>query len=1522
MDRYRVSIRVQVFIILIIGLVMLCADLGQAAWVKQGKFEGLITDVHTTSARHFVATAGAGVYRSTTGYTWVQINDGLESLDVVAITTNPSNPAVVFCATQTTVYYSTDAGSSWSAYATQTPEHPRISCLAFVAGCGLYVGTYGSGLWNWDGAIWSQCSLPLPNLRVLSMASYDDHLIIGTEYDSLDATNHPGGLYFCDNCVQDTWTTVSGTTTISWPSLAGHAIGSTGFAMVLAGSAFNGIWYSLDSGASFSEYCPFFRPALAIFKAIDFACGSLSGEFAGLAGTGHYLWCLHDDPRGTCTDGYSAIDGFIANISAIGVINSYSVLVGVKGKGLYKDDFALNGICEIPTNISENYITHKNVNEIAVSPNLNSDNTIFIASKSEGIYKSRTEDPLGNREFTRYFCEPGGFAPTDILSIALVPGYNDDGNAWSSDFTNEKVILLGSNGSGVFLSYNGGASWYEANGGTMTSDAVITDVTYVPSAPSNPYALAARWGSGLYISGNMGQGWSMLDIYGTECYSDLHEINEIAVPDDFPANMTIFLATNDGLVRVFYNTVYSHWDCEVLHSIPVTQLELRYNTMKSTIYYGSPGYGIWRGTLIEPDSMWDTVQLYDGNLGPNAKIIDLTASQGFYGPDLFYVLYAVVHNSGGDQLFTTNDYPDFTFPGWIPVITPMGGTGDRLRSVSFGPDFDPFNYGPINNIYLGHAFQGLSYAEHDTISGPSSWIWASGFYAFPHEVTASASDPLMPNLVFFATKDLGMFVSYDGGESACPWGNYLDYYDGLVYRSTTDITSIAVTNNYSFLFHDDFTDDFSTMGWTVSGGTESWFRQIDGTQGYDGYLCPPTFNSSLPFAQVDSDCAGYVAMDEQLISPVIDTSTSSRVFLEFDHYFRYYSGNDPSGYAEFGDVDVSSTLTGGIWTNVARWDETTGSSSNPEFTRINITRYAAEISDLQFRFHYYNVYYDWYWYVDNVKLFDLDDTERKVIIGTNNHGIYTNSYTSIFNVGYNTWNWATSDDGNALRESSVPEVVYYGPGEDLWAAVTNNLTIAPPAYRSVYNPLLPGNLGDNWEMVYGGLSSSGFTGIDYGLPEQGKNMLKDPKGIVQEMWCCSGGSRSPYKLGDLEESKAPKLDYAGAYHYDGSLYNLSNGTAPYNLSGYVYYNSIMNTSAGRLYIGGWTEETGYTQFSGVWISDDEGETWFQANSGLETLDSQQISCFLELDDGRILLGVKDNTEGGVYLSENGLAWIRVDDFSGDRGVNELSTDGSSIYADMVSDGTKKETALSISGSADPVPEFLYNNDLRTLADHVYPEDTDYDKWVWVNVNDTIATFNNMSTGLANITGYEWDFSYDGSTFSVESTDENPLHPYTRADCGIQTVAFRLNGSIIKTHKIYVYESAPPPFPDGKYDGDAMTVVKTGSKADGDSLLITWDASCAPIQANILYGNLGDITSYVLQPSGTNECDIITSGNTNYTWNIGSTTNIWFILVSDNTGTIEGSWGYSDIGTEDFRNGGIASGQCGCDDRSNAGACAY
>jgi hypothetical protein len=100
-------------------------------------------------------------------------------------------------------------------------------------------------------------------------------------------------------------------------------------------------------------------------------------------------------------------------------------------------------------------------------------------------------------------------------------------------------------------------------------------------------------------------------------------------------------------------------------------------------------------------------------------------------------------------------------------------------------------------------------------------------------------------------------------------------------------------------------------------------------------------------------------------------------------------------------------------------------------------------------------------------------------------------------------------------------------------------------------------------------------------------------------------------------------------------------------------------------------------------------------------------------------------------------------------------------------------------------------------------------------------------------------------------------------------------------------------------------------AAGQTIQVTWDASCAAPSYNLLYGELADVAQYALDGAA---CDI---GAGSFTWNDVPAGDLYFLVVGADGDAIESSWGAA---THGERNGLGASGQCGATLKDLAGTC--
>ncbi len=136
-------------------------------------------------------------------------------------------------------------------------------------------------------------------------------------------------------------------------------------------------------------------------------------------------------------------------------------------------------------------------------------------------------------------------------------------------------------------------------------------------------------------------------------------------------------------------------------------------------------------------------------------------------------------------------------------------------------------------------------------------------------------------------------------------------------------------------------------------------------------------------------------------------------------------------------------------------------------------------------------------------------------------------------------------------------------------------------------------------------------------------------------------------------------------------------------------------------------------------------------------------------------------------------------------------------------------------------------------------------------------------------------------------------------------------------EVYVAEecqpgsAGPPPAPDGSA-GTTPLLAENLADGVGDTLGVTWDASCAATDYNLIFGDLTNVATYAVSGSS---CALGTTGNT--TWTGVPAGNLFFLIVGTDGAGVESSWGGSSNGE---RNGSVASGECGIATKNPSGAC--
>ncbi|NOZ78758.1 MAG: hypothetical protein GXP48_06175 [Acidobacteria bacterium] len=213
--------------------------------------------------------------------------------------------------------------------------------------------------------------------------------------------------------------------------------------------------------------------------------------------------------------------------------------------------------------------------------------------------------------------------------------------------------------------------------------------------------------------------------------------------------------------------------------------------------------------------------------------------------------------------------------------------------------------------------------------------------------------------------------------------------------------SLALNENFNG-------SSFPPAGWTVtddSGGSGAGVWESTATTGRTN-----STGGTGYAADADSDWA-YGGMNTTLYSPVVDVSSLSNVTVEFKYDFNYYTSGDEA------KVDISGD-GGATWTNLADWTADTSGTFSQDVTSI-----VGGSTQVQLRFIYNAPGWDWYFLVDDVKLYD-PTAPCSPVSGAMAAGFVTDANTTNAIVPADV----TDDIGDATQTMATPGDTAIGDG--------------------------------------------------------------------------------------------------------------------------------------------------------------------------------------------------------------------------------------------------------------------------------------------------------------------------------------------------------------------------------------------------------------------------------------------------------------------------------------------------------------
>ena len=576
-----------------------------------------------------------GVLKSTDGgVTWADAG-GINANETTEIIIDPSNSNVLYLASSSGLFKSTNAGSSWSNILSGNIRDIDMkpgnnNTIYAVNSSDFYKSTDA-------GVTWNQISSGLPNssgrLCIATTAANANYVYVL----SADNSSAFQGVYRSTNSA-NSFNTMNTTTDIFESSQAWYD-------MALAASQTNAdeivtgvlnVWRSSNGGSSFSKLNNWSSPSDPAYTHADI-------HF--LKYFGNRLFC--------------GSDGGIYESTNSG--NSFTDLThGLQIGQFYRIAGSQNDVSSISGGLQDNggYVYDGNQwkvwygadgMEAGIDPN--NSNRIFGMIQYGSLYVSNnggnSNNGLGSPESGRWVTPMA----IDQNNPRLLAGYDDlheydwTGGGWNQlstyNFGDQLrcIEIYEANSNIIFVSTNDDIWVTTNNGGNFTNissnlptNSYITSIEVNPTDPDELWITRGGWTAGnhVYHTTNGGASW-------TNITSDLPNLPCNIIKHDHGTNGEVYVGTDIGVY--FYDNITGNW-LQYMNNLPnVIVNDLEINETASMIRAGTYGRGVWQ-------SASNTVNSYD------AGISVISAPNGVYCNTTSIDPIVRLYNYGSDTLTT------------------------------------------------------------------------------------------------------------------------------------------------------------------------------------------------------------------------------------------------------------------------------------------------------------------------------------------------------------------------------------------------------------------------------------------------------------------------------------------------------------------------------------------------------------------------------------------------------------------------------------------------------------------------------------------------------------------------------------------------------------------------------------------------------------------------------------------------------------------------------------------------------
>jgi hypothetical protein len=1312
----------------ILAVILLASVSGWGQWAKQGTVLGNITDVEViqldgSGKLIYAATEGAGVFKSTDGSTWNPVNGTgssiLPDLHIRAIASIPGFPNYLIAISEHTIYWTTNQGTTWTTMdsAGNLPKDCPFEDVAAASYSGsfyYYLATYGCGVYRRVGSgVWATYSTGFGSgdNYVISIGANTDRVLAGTTRS----------LYW--RCVSSsTWTQYTDPGFPVPASIPAISFRQTDYALISVGmmpvgGAYGGLWYTT------SWTCPT-KPTFAVlnpsgdmptneeFISIDYFNDPTLPAYQGVAGTRDHLYQIpNPGPPSIAPSGnYAALDyrGPVAGVSVgrgTGIPLYRQVFFGGPGKGPFWVDF---GATNRPTPIRSGMLDRQ-VSDIGASSqySASSDWEVFAASNINGLFKNQEVfDALSGSQgyFTRMIGAPTYDGVPNVNCLVLSPVYQKGGDMGGAELT----LFVGTEGTGVLKSTDGGRSWFAPDSASTKPLPVGSRVRALAISPqfaSDQTVFAAVVSSissatGVYITTDGGINWNQLTGGSLTNFN----FTSLALHPLYPTTNVVYLGcgTSGAAGTVWKYDATGGWSvlCSPF-THPVTSLATAMYSGSLRVFIGTEDDGIYYFS-------GSGCQEYNNTFTDTRFISALKASPAFPSDSMLIATVRPIAETGSGG-FCWSEFPSGV---WTPANN--GLPPDlRLPSVAFAP-----NYSSNNIIFCGHAQLGVFTTRMSPGSPPSyAWKGSAGLYTTPQMIRGLAVDPTNPEIVLAATDDMGVMISLDGGYTFRPWSKGLTWANPTggetwtvpktlsvtvtiltggttrravcgtgkdtpttpghgIYYVDYDPSASDLTNGFYYptwtaaafpgpapptfgdinelrlaglvLMNEPFEGTWPPTGWTTTngggGGNNLTWTSVNPAAS-GCPLVPVIAPLSGKVAAMDSYCDGATATQADLLySPNVPLNTGTTSLTL--EFDHHFSWYSGSS-DEHGYYYVYRPSIPG-WSGLGTFHNT---SDGPRHVVTDLSAYASE-AYIRVRFYYVGAYDD-FWAVDNVKItaekYDMDATDTV------------------------NGRWHSNDAGA------------------IWA-----LDSVPPPY----------GLTDLFVQDTGGFPWD--------------------RGKTSFVWGVSSGLSPAFRSGSCSGT-------GYVWQFSPLTSTWSQCTAA-GLDPCEDYRAVLETTSGSLLVGS-KDLGGGSAWTGLYRSEDICATFSPSKEGLPS--NPQVWALQELDNGDILGAVNGTLLGGadVYLSDassQGRAWVRtgLSASTPTPGSIELGGGGGTVYTGLSEDGIWAQDAI-IGFTGTPYAYFEVASS---------------------GCVNTAVSFHDYSAG--HMTSWAWNFGDAGT-----STLQNPSHTY-------------------------------------------------------------------------------------------------------------------------------------------------------------------